>query len=309
MSQSATEPAAPSGIVAALRKYADLLAFLLLGYLVLQYLVTLGHLFGGKSLLGTESKFADRAFEIDISFLSGSFLSIVVLGVVAAAVAMATVVGERSKLARPVIIAALGVVAAGAVLGFITLVVGLFADGTTFGGRLKTETALTLLVLLALYVVAALVLLGMLSSPELRPVAKPQPAYGQYQGAPQGYGGYQQQAQPPYGYQPQGQYDSQPPYQQQAYEQQAYDQPTQQGAPSYEQSPQQPQQSPAYEQPSYEQPPQQPQQSPAYESPPPIWEQPAAPPPPSAQQPSGWPPPQAPQQQPPSQQRWPEGNQ
>ncbi len=297
MSQSATEPAAPSGIVVAVRKFRDLIAFLLLGYVALDYLLGLGHLLiARKSSFGSSSSFTQRAANVD-----STFLSLFVLGVIVVAVLLVLALGERSKLARPVVITALALEAVGVLFGFITMVAALFTKGDFTTTRDKVESTLSLLLVLGIFVLVGLVVLGILTSPELRPAPKPQPAYQQYQGAPQGYGGYQQQGQQAYGYQPQGQYDSPPPYQPQgqyeqqqppglpAYEQHAYEQPTQQGGPAYEQ-----QQPP---------PPQQPQQQPAYEPPPPIWE--PAPPPPPAQQPQGWPPPPPPQQ---PQQRWPEGD-
>lgn len=286
MSQSATEPAAPSGVLAAVRKFSDLLAFLLLGYVALEFLLALGRLLvARKGYLGIpQSTFSQRA-----AFVDSSFLSLLTLAAVVAAVVLVIGVGQRSKLARPVVIIALALLAFGALLGLITMLASLFTHSSYTTGRDKAESLLGLLVVLAIYVVVGLVLLAVLGSAELRPAPKPQRAYGQYsggqQGGQQGYGGYPP-AQPAYGYhQPQGQYDSQPTYQPPA---------------------------PAYDQP----PPGVQQHGQPYESAPPIWEQPATPPP---AQPAAWPQPQAqpqaqpqqpqqpsPQQQPPGQPRWPE---
>jgi hypothetical protein len=285
MSQSAAEPASPSGVVAAVRRFGDPLAFLLLGYIGLEYLFAVGHLLiERKSFAGIGSSFADRASTVDSSFLNLFFLFLV-----AVAVVLATVIGQRSKLARPIVITALAIVGAGAVLGFLTMLIGLFSDIPTT--RDKVETVLTELVIIAVFVVVGLVLLALLSSPELRPAPKPQPAYQQYPGAPQGYPGYPPPGQPGYGgYQPQGQYDSQPTYQQPVAP--AYDPPPPHGAPTYDPQPQHGA----------------PQQGHQHDPPPPIWEQSEPPQPPPPPQQSSWPPPPPPQQ-PPGQQRWPEGNQ
>lgn len=293
MSQSATEQEAPSGIVAAVRRFGDILAFVLLGYVAVELLVALGRLLMPRKATfsgSPTSSFAMRAFELD-----SSFLSLTLLGAVVLAVALVTVAGARSKLARPVVITALAVLGLGALLGLITTLASLFAHDSygIFSGRAKAESFLGLILILAAYVLVGLILFRMLNAPELRPAPKPQPAYGQqYPGAvPQGYGGYQQpQGQPPvYGYQqPQGQYDAQP-----TYPAPAYDPAPQHSAPVYDQPPAHPQQ-----------PPQQQQQhgQPYDPSSPPIWEQPPPPPPPPGQ-PGGWP---APPQQPEHQQRWPD---
>ncbi|MEP6697878.1 MAG: hypothetical protein ABJA34_13520 [Pseudonocardiales bacterium] len=278
MSPSTAETPAPSGVAAAFRKFGDLLALLLIASVALDYLLGLGRLLiGSRAYPGapTTSPFTERAGFADTTFLSLTSLALVVV-----AVLLVTVVGGRSRLARPVVIVALALVAIGALLGFISMVAGMFSH--VFTTRNKIETLLGLLIVLAIFVVVGMVLLQVLSSPELRPAPKPQPAYAQYQGQQQGYGGYppQRQQQQVYGYPPQGQYDPQPSYQQH------YEQPPTQVGQPYE------------------------QQQQAYEPPPPIWEQPPNPPP--SQQPSGWPV-QPPSQQPPQQaspeQRWPEGNQ
>ncbi|MFB4288300.1 hypothetical protein ACBI99_11715 [Nonomuraea sp. ATR24] len=166
----------------------------------------------GRILIGSSSAdFTERAY-MHFSGLTSPVITALLLG----AVLLLTKVGPPSAKAKPVAYIAAGALAAAAVFGALSLLLGLFAGNTA---RSTVEFLLTGVPMLALTALALVYLL-----PQVMPERRPAAPYGQ--GFPQQ--GYGQQGQFP-----QGQFQ-QPGYGQQGFPQQGYaQQPPSQGGQEY----------------------------------------------------------------------------
>lgn len=116
------------------------------------------------------------------------------LGVIVVAVLLCTHVGSPSPHARPVAFVGLGVLGFGAILGLISAIGGLADKSSNYygGGRAKAEQFILDLVIVALFVLAALLVWGWLNAPALKRAAKPvAQGYGQPYAGQQQYPGQQ----------------------------------------------------------------------------------------------------------------------
>lgn len=144
------------------RKFLEPLSFVLLGYVLLSYLIALFHLIIGPktNLAFTGGAEQHTSFPITERFASeaSSFLSLLLLGVIVVAVLLCTHVGSPTPHARPVAFVGLGVLGFGAVLGLISAIGGLADKSSNYygGGRAKAEQFILDLVIVALFVLAAL---------------------------------------------------------------------------------------------------------------------------------------------------------
>lgn len=187
----------------ALKKNREILAFGLLAVPALFFIVGLSLLFKsiGGNAFGDGPSFADKA-----AAFGDVFLSPAVAISVAFAAALVTW-GDRSRNARTVVLAALGLGAACLLLGLICLLAALGASGDGGNGAIAGSGKVTgLLYSVALLIFAGIALLYALTAFQGLPAAHPaQPAWGQPQPG-QSWG--QQPGQPAWGQQPDQQWTS-----------------------------------------------------------------------------------------------------
>ncbi|HEX6444901.1 MAG TPA: hypothetical protein VF053_07445 [Streptosporangiales bacterium] len=191
----------------ALKPLREPVAWILLAAVVLFFGSALIDLFDKPDALTAEKNW----FLYNAYFSIGSFANVTIPVVLLAAMLTVTVLPDRTKLAKPIVLAAM--IEAGVMLlfGIMTLVLGLFYKGSSS----KFEHILFYLPMLALTVIPLLVGLAMIRTAEMSPPRPQQPMgvppqggyYHQpqvaqqppYPGAP--YGGWQggtpQQPQPP----------------------------------------------------------------------------------------------------------------
>ena len=212
------------------KKYRDIVAIGLLAAVALEVVLTFAlllkdvdEIYGGSS--------ADTGFAFKSALLTSSFVNPILLLLVAIAVALVVHLGEPSKLARVVTIAALALLGLMILLGLITWVAALTADevdrffgsfaGFTLAGKVTGSLAMLGLFLLA--AVAVLYVFSALRGLPARVKAQPQDQQqwggqpGQWGGQPAaGTWGGSQSAPSQHGQAPQGQVGQQAQQAQQA---------------------------------------------------------------------------------------------
>lgn len=172
----------------ALKPLREPIAWILLAAVALFFFSGLIDLFDKSDTLSTEKNW----FLYNAYYSVGSFADLAIPVVLLAAMFAVTVLPDRTKLAKPIVLVAM--IEAGVMLlfGVLALILGLFyADGS------KTEHILYYLPMLALTVIPLLVGLAMFRTAEMSPPRPQQPM-----GTPPQGGYYQQpqvpQQQPPY---------------------------------------------------------------------------------------------------------------
>jgi hypothetical protein len=199
----------------ALRPLREPIAWILLAAVALFFFSGLIDLFDKSDALSSENNW----FLYNAYFSVGSFANLTVPVVLLAAMFAVTVLPDRTKLAKPIVLAAM--IEAGVMLlfGVLSLILGLFYSGSSDGSG-KLEHILYYLPMLALTVIPLLVGLAVFRTSEMSPPRQQPPT-----GAPPQGGYYQQpqvpQQQPPYPGAPYGGWQGgtpqqqQPPHQQQ----------------------------------------------------------------------------------------------
>lgn len=176
----------------ALRPLREPVAWVLLGAIALYFIGGLWDLLDNPDLLGGSGSW----FLYNAYYDSGDFANITVAVALTVAVLAVTVMPDRTKLAKPIVLIAMIEAGIYVLFGIMTLILGLFYQGdryTHVSAGDKGQHIVYGLPLLALTVVPLLVGLAVFRSAELSP-PRQQPV------APQG-GYYQQQVppqQPPY---------------------------------------------------------------------------------------------------------------
>lgn len=167
----------------ALKPLREPIAWVLLAAVALFFFSALIDLFDKQDTIRPETNW----FLYNAYFSTGSFTNLVIAVVLLGAMFLVTVLPDRTKLAKPIVLAA--TIEAGVMLlfGITTLFLGLFYQG----GSGKVEHILYYLPMLALNVIPLLVGLTMVRTAELSPPRPQQPM-----GMPQQGGFYQQPQQP-----------------------------------------------------------------------------------------------------------------
>jgi hypothetical protein len=173
----------------ALKPLREPIAWILLSAVVLFFFSALIDLFDKPDALTTEKNW----FLYNAYFSVGSFADLTIPVVLLAAMFAVTVLPDRTKLAKPIVLVAMIEAGVMVLLGIMTLILGLFYSG----GTGKFEHILYYLPMLALNVIPLLVGLAMFRTAELSPPRPQQPM-----GVPPQGGYYQQPQVPP----------QQPPY-------------------------------------------------------------------------------------------------
>lgn len=173
----------------ALKPLREPIAWILLAAVVFFFFSGLVDLFQKSDALSTEGNW----FLYNAYFGIGSFAALPIPVALLAAMFAVTVLPDRTKLAKPIVLVAMIEAGVMVLFGIITLILGLFYAGSSG----KLEHILYYLPMLALTVIPLLVGLAMFRAPELSPPRPQQPM-----GMPPQGGFYQQpqapQQQPPY---------------------------------------------------------------------------------------------------------------